>query len=143
MIRRKLIKRTAHNPAEGTLCVAEARTPEIPFEIKRVYYTYGAEKDIVRGNHAHKKLEQILMCPYGSIEVTLDDGHSNTETVILNDPSITLYVGPSTWRTMKWLRSNSVLLVLASEHYDESDYIRDYESFIYWVNGKEGENSEI
>lgn len=143
MILKNLIKRTTHNPAEGTLCVAEAKTPEIPFEIKRVYYTYGVEKDIIRGHHAHKKLEQILICLYGSIEVTLDDGHNNTETVILSDPSIPLYVGPSMWRTMKWLQSNSVLLVLASEHYDESDYIRDYENFIYWVNDKEGENSKI
>lgn len=129
----KMIYRPGALKEDGALCVAEANTQEIPFEIKRVYYSYGAREGIVRGHHAHKTLEQILICAYGSIEVTLDDGHGMVEAVVLNDPSVGLYVGPSTWRTMKWLKTDSVLLVLASEHYNADDYIRDYDEFRRWA----------
>lgn len=128
----KLVRRTTQNPDEGSLCVAEASSSLIPFEIKRVYYTYGVKSGITRGHHAHKELEQVLICISGIIEVTLDDGKGSVESVVLSDPSEGLYVGPSTWRTMKWLRDNSVLLVLASEHYNASDYMRDYDEFIAW-----------
>lgn len=118
----------------GSLCVAEAPAAEIPFEIKRVYYIYGAKKGTVRGRHAHKKLEQVLICAYGAIEITIDGGGGTEETILLDDPASALYVGPSVWRTMKWAADGSVLLVLASEHYDESDYIRDYGEFIRWAS---------
>ena len=130
----KMITRTTQNKNEGVLCVAEGKTSEVPFEIKRVYYTYGVEKDITRGHHAHKSLEQILICITGSIEVTLDYGNGNIESKTLSSPEDGLYVGPKTWRTMKWVESDSVLLVLASEHYNADDYIRNYDEFISWVN---------
>ena len=139
MILKQLIKRTTNNTNEGTLCVAESCTPEIPFEIKRVYYTCDVKSGITRGHHAHRKLEQILICPHGKIEITLDYGNNYTESVILDDPAKGLYVGPSTWRTMEWLQDDSVLLVLASEHYDENDYIRNYDDFIKWIH--QGENN--
>lgn len=139
MILKQLIKRATDNTEEGVLCVAESQTPSVPFEIKRVYYTCGVEAGVTRGHHAHKKLEQILICPYGEIEITLDNGNNRTDSVILDAPEKGLYVGPSTWRAMKWLKDDSVLLVLASEHYDESDYIRNYDDFIKWV--KQGENN--
>ena len=119
---------------EGSLCVAEANSESVPFDIKRVYYSYGAEVGIVRGRHAHKTLEQLLICVYGEIEVSMDNGKGEIENIILNDPSEGLYVGPSMWRTMKWLKSDSVLLVLASQHYDSNDYIRDYDEFVAWVS---------
>ena len=129
-------KHCTNNKSEGILCVAEDNTNAVPFEIKRVYYTYGTEKEIIRGHHAHKELEQLLICVYGEIEIQLDNGEGRTETIILNDPSRGLYVGPMMWHTMKWLKSDSILLVLASEHYDESDYIRNYGEFIDLVRGQ-------
>ena len=122
----------------GGLCFAESCSENVPFMIKRVYYIYGVSADIKRGFHAHKTLEQILICITGSINITLDDGKGIVEEVTLDSPSKGLYVGPSTWRTMKWLQNDSVLLVLASEHYDESDYIRNYDDFIEWAH--QGEN---
>ena len=139
MLLKNIHKHCTNNKAEGILCVAEANTDVVPFEIKRVYYTYGTEKRIIRGHHAHKKLEQLLICVYGEIEIQLDNGNGQTETVILNDPSKGLYVGPMMWHTMKWLQDDSVLLVLASGHYDETDYIRNYEDFIKWIH--QGENN--
>ena len=130
----KMIYRPGTSAAEGFLSVAESNSAEVPFSIKRVYYSYGVQEGIVRGNHAHKTLKQILICVYGKIEVKLDNGAGEIETVMLDDPSSGLYVGPRTWRTMKWIETNSVLLVLASEHYNKDDYIRDYDEFISWVN---------
>ena len=121
-------------PEFGALCVTESHSDVIPFDIKRVYYIYNVASGIIRGFHAHKELQQILVCIYGSIEISLDDGHGNIETKILDNPSVGLYVGPSTWRTMKWLKDNSVLLVFASEHYNEDDYIRNYDEFKVWIN---------
>lgn len=138
MIIYKLIQRPGLNKSEGSLCVAEANSESVPFDIKRVYYSYGVEAGIVRGRHAHKTLEQLLICVYGEIEVSMDNGKGEIENIILNDPSEGLYVGPSMWHTMKWLKSDSILLVLASHHYDPKDYIHDYDQFKSWVN-KEGQ----
>jgi len=99
------------------------------FDIKRVYFTTNVAVGETRGHHAHKTLEQILLCPCGTIEVTLDDGKGTIETVCLDRPDKGLYVGPSLWRTMKWLAHDSLLLVFASQPYEEADYIRDYEQF--------------
>ena len=130
----KLQHRPGTTFSEGALCVAESNSHSIPFDIKRVYYSYGVESGIIRGMHAHKFLEQVLICIYGEIEVTLDNGKGVKESIVLKDPSEGLYVGPSTWRTMKWVKSDSVLLVLASHHYDAGDYIRDHDEFTAWVN---------
>ena len=122
--------------SEGKLSVVESCSFIAPFDIKRIYYTYKVNAGITRGFHAHKELQQILICMYGKIEVTLDNGEGNVDTFVLDSPEKGLYVGAQTWRTMKWLESDSVLLVLASEHYNESDYIRDYEEFIRWIKAK-------
>jgi len=129
-----LTKKNADNPQEGSLVFFEANK-DIPFAFKRVYYTYGVKEGIIRGHHAHKALEQLLICVYGAIEIMCDDGDKKEYTV-LDDPAKGQYVGKGIWRTMKWLKDDSVLLVLASEYYDESDYIRDYDEFIRLV--KEG-----
>jgi dTDP-4-dehydrorhamnose 3,5-epimerase-like enzyme len=99
----------------------------------RVYFVYGARKGTLRGHHAHKKLEQILVCVHGVIEVTLFDGQ-NEMVHILDDPTKSLKVGSMVWRTMRWLKDDSVLFVLATEQYDETDYIRDYNVFLQTVN---------
>ncbi len=105
---------------------------DIPFEIKRIYYIHGVPEGSQRGGHAHLTLRQILFCPYGSIEIILDDGHKR-EHILLDDPSKGLVIGPGLWREMIWHKENSVLCVAASEYYDEKDYVRDYSTFIQHV----------
>lgn len=101
----------------------------IPFEVKRIYYIFGTKEGVSRGFHAHKNLEQVAICVKGSCRFLLDDG-KNKEEIVLNDPSIGLYISNVTWREMHDFSEDCVLIVLASELYDESDYIRDYNEFL-------------
>lgn len=101
---------------------------DIPFDIKRVYYIWGTQHDIVRGHHAHKKLEQVIISISGSCDFILDDGKTR-ETVHLSSGSQGLYIKHNIWREFTKFSPDCVILVLASEHYDEADYIRDYEQF--------------
>lgn len=119
----------------GNLSFFEAEK-DLPFEIKRVYYTYGVKKGETRGFHSHKTLHQLLVCVYGSITVALEDGHSYEE-VHLDDPSVGLLIGPGVWHTMKWLEDDSVLCVAASDYYDAGDYIRDYYEFLDYAENLE------
>lgn len=108
-------------------------TRDVPFEIKRIYYIHGVPNETQRGGHAHLSLRQILFCPYGKIEIILDDG-CRRERILLDDPAKGLVIGPGLWREMIWLQENSVLCVAASEYYDAKDYIRDYDTFLQYVN---------
>lgn len=101
----------------------------IPFDIQRVYYLFGTQAGIARGFHAHKKLQQVAVCVTGHCRMVLDDGEKREE-VRLDSPTSGLLIGNMVWREMHDFSPDCVLLVLASEHYDESDYIRDYENFI-------------
>jgi dTDP-4-dehydrorhamnose 3,5-epimerase-like enzyme len=112
----------------GILSIFESNR-DIPFEIKRIYYTYNAPLGTKRGMHAHKKLKQILFCPYGKIKVILDNG-TEKKNVILDDPSKGLIIRGGIWRDLIWLKENSVLVVAASDYYDANDYIRDYNEFL-------------
>ena len=105
------------------------------FDIKRVYTISGEHKGSIRGHHAHKQLEQIMFCNYGSIKILLFDG-LNWSDIILDHPNRFLYVESMVWRTMEWMEDNSVLTVLASKEYDESDYIRDFNDFNRMANQK-------
>lgn len=98
-------------------------------KIVRVYSVMDVKAGIIRGHHAHKKLKQYLFCNYGAIKVTLTDGIETIE-VILDHPSKVLYIGPMMWHTMEWLIDDSALVVLASDNYNESDYIRSYEAYL-------------
>ncbi len=124
-----------HGDERGML-VALEQYGDIPFEIKRVYYMYQTKKDVRRGFHAHKSLQQILVCIHGSCKVLLDNG-TEKKTVSLERPYEGLYVANNMWREMYDFSEDAVLLVLASEMYQEEDYIRDYEEFLAWVK-KEG-----
>lgn len=128
----KIIQFQKHGDLRGQL-VALEELKEIPFQIKRVYYMYDTEKGVRRGFHAHKKLKQILICVHGQCKIHLDDGHSTAE-VLLNKPYEGLYVDNNMWREMYDFSSDAVLLVLASELYDESDYIRDYNEFLKYIS---------
>lgn len=116
-----------HGDSRGMLVVAE-HNKEIPFLVKRIYYIYGADKTTKRGFHSHKNLEQVYIAIHGSCKVTLTDGDT-TETVCLNDPAEGLYIGHNVWREIFDFSPDAVLLVLASELYNEDDYIRDYGQF--------------
>ena len=111
----------------GKLSVIEKST--IPFEIKRVYYLYDVPSDAFRGGHAHKKLNQFMIALSGSFEVKIDDG-SNNKKVMLNKPNKGLLIPTGIWREMDNFSAGAVCLVLASEFFDESDYFRDYNSFL-------------
>ena len=100
----------------------------IPFDIKRVYYIYDTNIE-PRGFHAHAKLEQVIVVLAGSCIFELDDG-KNKEIVELNSPDIGLYIGVNMWRIMREFSSDCRLMVLASDYYDENEYIRDYNNFI-------------
>lgn len=122
-----------HGDDRGML-VALEEGKEIPFDVKRVYYMYDTVPGVRRGLHAHKCLEQILICIHGSCKIHLDDGEE-TEEVELNTPYEGLYIPNDIWREMYDFSADAVLMVLASVIYDESDYIRSYDEFIKYVKG--------
>ncbi|MFC4770321.1 sugar 3,4-ketoisomerase [Effusibacillus consociatus] len=101
----------------------------LPFEIKRVYYIFHTLGDVRRGCHAHKDLKQVLVCTSGSCKVLLDDG-STKKAVILDSPTKGLFLDKMIWREMYDFSPDCVLMVLASDYYDESDYIRNYSEFL-------------
>lgn len=115
-------------PGMGTLSFFEAEK-DVPFAIKRIYYIHGVPEGVQRGGHAHRRLRQILWCPYGRIRIRLDDG-AETAEVLLDDPAKGLLVEHNTWREMFWEQADSVLCVAADAWYDETDYIRDYDAFL-------------
>ena len=118
-----------HGDSRGQLVALEALSEEIPFEVKRVYYIYDTTPGTVRGKHAHKALKQVLICVSGActIECELPDGSKSQHR--LDWPDRALLIEGLVWREMKDFSKDAVLLVFASEHYDEKDYIRDYETF--------------
>lgn len=131
--------RTQGDDKRGYLSFFEAKK-DIPFSIKRIYYIYETPINVKRGLHAHKKLQQLLWCPHGSIEIMLDDGKEQN-LIKLDSPAKGLVVSAGYWREMEWKIEGSILCVAASADFDEGDYIRDYDEFLkyveegYWANG--------
>ncbi len=123
-----------HGDDRGQLIALE-EYKDIPFEIKRVYYMYDTGTNITRGYHAHKNLQQILVCVHGTCKVLLDNG-SEKKVVPLEKPYEGLYIPGNVWREMYDFSADAVLLVLASELYNEDDYIRNYDEFLKYVNGE-------
>jgi dTDP-4-dehydrorhamnose 3,5-epimerase-like enzyme len=120
---------------DGVLSIAE-NMRQISFNISRVYFIYELDNSqAIRGMHAHKKLEQAIFCVKGSFKLDLDDGKTK-ESLILNQPHVGIYIGPGLWHTMTEFSIGCVILVLASDFYDESDYIRNYDDFIQYINRK-------
>ncbi|GJA18767.1 sugar 3,4-ketoisomerase [Aeromonas caviae] len=116
----------------GALIALESNN-QIPFDMNRVYYLYGTKPGVARGFHAHKKLKQLAVCIKGSCRFVMDDG-SNKQEVILSTPDKGLLIDAMQWHEMYDFSDDCVLLVLANQPYDESDYIRDYSKFIEAVN---------
>lgn len=116
----------------GSLVAIEA-LDTIPFAVNRVYYIFNTTSGEARGFHAHYNLQQLAICVSGKCRMVLDDGQ-NKEEVWLDSPSKGLIIGDMIWREMHDFSEDCVLLVLASEHYDEADYIRDYDEFLKVVS---------
>lgn len=119
----KLINIPNISESNGSLAFAELGK-QIPFEVKRFFYVYGVRGGDVRGQHAHRKSSQFLICPYGLVTVTCDDG-TNKETFYLDSPSRGLLIPPMIWAEQLY-NKESVLMVLSDTYFDEADYIRDY-----------------
>lgn len=126
-----------HGDERGQLVSLEEFN-DIPFRIKRVYYMYDTIEGVVRGHHAHKSLKQILVCIHGSCKVKMDNG-KETKVVPLEKPYEGLFIDNNIWREMFDFSPDAVLLVFASEIYDESDYIRDYDEFLEFIKEEENE----
>lgn len=120
-----------HGDERGQL-VALEEMKDIPFEIKRVYYMYDTGAGVHRGFHAHKSLEQILICIHGSCKILMDNGEEK-KIVPLEKPYEGLYISNNIWREMYDFSPDAVLMVLASDYYKEEDYIRDYDEFLKFV----------
>ncbi len=101
----------------------------VPFDIKRVYYIYDTKRNVPRGFHAHKSLEQMLICVSGSCKIKVDDGRKE-EVFELSSPEFALYIGKNMWREMFNFSQGCVLMVIASDYYKPEEYIRDYGEFI-------------
>lgn len=107
---------------------------DIPFDIKRVFYIYGSDDKVVRGRHANRETEFLMVNVGGSNKVKVDNG-TETAVIELNTPGMGLYLPPMLWKDMYDFSPDSVLLVLASRHYDAHEYIRDYNEYLHEIKG--------
>lgn len=124
----KLIDFPVHGDHNGKL-VALEKGDDFPFEIKRVYYIWDTVRDAVRGKHAHKSLEQVIVCVRGSCDFIVDDG-TERKVFRLNNPAQGLHITSYVWREFTNFSEDCVVMVLASEHYNPDDYIHNYDEFI-------------
>lgn len=131
-MKKNITKYNIHSDKWGKLVALEGNSL-IPFKINRVYYIYGVEEGVRRGFHSHKKLEQVLICVHGSVKILLKTPDEE-EIVTLNKANEGLYIGPNVWREMYDFADDAVLLVLASAHYDEKDYIRNYDNYVKYYD---------
>ena len=118
----------------GAITVFES-ADHVPFDIRRVYYLYDIPSNTERGGHAHRELNQFIIAASGSFDIKIDDGRLK-KTITLNQPNIALYLKPGIWRELSNFSSGSICLVLASELYDEHDYIRSYSEFKVIKDGR-------
>ncbi len=126
-----------HGDERGQLVALEEQK-DIPFEIKRVYYMYDTKEGVRRGYHAHKSLEQILICIHGSCKILMDNGEEK-KIISLEKPYEGLYINNNIWREMFDFSPDAVLMVLASDYYKEEDYIRNYDEFLKFVKEQKKE----
>jgi dTDP-4-dehydrorhamnose 3,5-epimerase-like enzyme len=118
---------------ENSPLISLEKDKDIPFEIKRIYYIFNTAKDVERGFHAHKNLKQIVIALKGSCNFILDDGYKKIDIKLDNEKK-GIFIEGIIWREIKNINDSCVLLVIASENYDENDYIRDYNEFLALKN---------
>ena len=128
----KMLEFPQHGDERGHLVIVEGMQ-DIPFEIKRVFYIYGSDVNVVRGQHANKKSQFVLINVAGTSKVKVKDGEGNEAVFSLNRPHTGIYLPTMVWKEMYDFSQDSVLLVLASEHYDSDEYIRDYRQFVEMI----------
>lgn len=136
----KLYDFPQHGDDRGHLVVVEGNQ-DMPFDIKRVFYIYGSDKGVIRGQHANRKTEFMLINVAGISKVRIKDGEGNEAIYILNRPHIGIYLPTMIWKDMYDFSEDSVLLVLASEHYDPEEYIRNYDDFVKEISSRGGVES--
>lgn len=124
----KMLEFPEHGDERGHLVVIEGEK-DIPFEIKRTFYIYGSDKEVVRGQHANKETEFVLINVAGQSKVKVKDGQGNEKVFDLNRPRLGIYLPTMVWKEMYDFSEDSVLLCLASEHYDDNEYMRDYNEY--------------
>lgn len=124
----------------GRLVIVEGMK-DIPFDIKRIFYIYGSQNDVVRGQHANIRSEFVLINVAGKSKVKVKDGKGNEGIFSLNRPHTGIYLPNMVWKDMYDFSEDSVLLVLASEHYDAEEYIRDYNEFVNIIQRKKSEKT--
>ena len=117
----------------GHLVIVEGNQ-DIPFDIRRIFYIYGSDKDVVRGQHANRKTEFVLINVAGTSKVRVCDGKGNETIYSLDRPHTGIYLPRMVWKDMYDFSEDSVLLCLASEHYDSEEYIRNYDEFVKMIN---------
>ena len=125
----KILEFGEYGDERGNLVVAEGNGKDIPFAINRVFYMYGSDATVIRGQHANRKTEFVLINVSGTSKVKVDNGYE-TDVIELNKPRMGLYLPTMLWKDMYDFSADSVLLCLASEHYDGSEYIRDYNEYL-------------
>lgn len=118
-----------HGDRRGHLVVVEGEQ-DIPFVVKRIFYMYGSDRDVVRGQHANRRSEFVLINVSGQSKIRVDDGLGNEAVFSLNRPHTGIYLPPMIWKDMYDFSPDSILLVLSSEHYDAEEYIRDHDEFV-------------
>lgn len=123
-----------HGDERGHLVVAEGKK-EIPFDIKRIFYIYGSDREVVRGRHANRRSEFVLINVAGTSKVKVMDGEGNEAIFCLNRPHTGIYLPTMVWKEMYDFSTDSVLLCLSSEYYDADEYIRDYKIFADEIKG--------
>ena len=118
-----------HGDERGHLVVVEGEQ-DIPFVVKRIFYMYGSDRNVVRGQHANRRSEFVLINVSGQSKIRVDDGLGNEAVFSLNRPHTGIYLPPMVWKDMYDFSPDSILLVLSSEHYDAEEYIRDHDEFV-------------
>ena len=126
----KMLEFPQHGDERGHLVIVEGKENNVPFEIKRVFYIYGSDSNVVRGKHANRKSEFVLINVAGSSKVKVKDGEGNEAIFNLMRPHTGLYLPTMVWKEMFDFSDDSVLLVLSSEHYDSTEYVRDYNAYV-------------
>lgn len=125
----KMLSFKENGDDRGHLVVIEGMK-DVPFDIKRIFYIYGSDTDVIRGQHANKETEFVLVNVAGKSKVKVYDGHGNEAIFCLNRPHTGIYLPTMVWKDMYDFSEDSVLLVLASEHYNPQEYIRNYDDFV-------------
>lgn len=132
----RMLEFAEYGDNRGHLVIIEGEI-DIPFSIKRAFYIYGSKTDVIRGQHANKKTQFVLINVAGKSKVRVRDGEGNEAIYCLNRPHTGIYLPTMVWKDMYEFSEDSVLLVLASEHYDPTEYIRDYDEFVKAIKEEE------